>query len=230
MLSSKKWATLCYDTETINRATKHICILSLGVQKQLPENPFIHTPFPILLMTLLMITFHWQSMFPIGLFILYLFVFCLEKRENIFFWQKLLFAFTAQICNKMAFTQHVGLLIQEVNTMLVQSYVFIQISGSADPYSWRISCVPVIPGAVLLEGTVPGKVSKIKLDAQEWLDKERFGESCESQSTEPVTRLPRKGFLPEPNLGEEPGGVLLRAGPLLNGAHLSMTDMVFWNR
>ena len=44
-----------------NRPTKQICIPSLRLQKQLPENPFIHRQLSILLMTLLMKTFHWLA-------------------------------------------------------------------------------------------------------------------------------------------------------------------------
>lgn len=50
--------------KAINRPTKQIRVPSLRLQKQLPENPFIHIQLPILLMTLLMITFHWLGKVP----------------------------------------------------------------------------------------------------------------------------------------------------------------------
>lgn len=41
-----------------NRPTKQIYVQGLRQQKQLPENPLIRRQLAILLMTLLMITFH----------------------------------------------------------------------------------------------------------------------------------------------------------------------------
>lgn len=83
----------------INRPTKQIRILSLRPQKQLPENPFLHTQLPIVLMTLLMITFHWLAKVPTLLSILFIFFFR-ANWEKALFWQKLPVVFTEQNCNK----------------------------------------------------------------------------------------------------------------------------------
>lgn len=73
--SCRKWAALCHDTEEINRPTKQIRVPSLRLQKQLPENPFIHIQLPILLMTLLMTTLYWLAELPTPLSILFIFDF-----------------------------------------------------------------------------------------------------------------------------------------------------------
>lgn len=225
MLSSKKWATLSYDTEEINRPTKHICILSLRVQKTITRKSIytytVSNSFNDSINDNIPLTGQVSNCIVHFIFLCF---FCLEKREKMFFRQKLLFAFTSQICNKTAVThQNVGHLIQEINTTLVHTYVFIQIPGYGDPYSWRVLCVPVVQGAVLLEGIVPGKVSKIKLVAREWLDKERFGDSSESRSTGPDT-LTQKKAPPGAKPGRGTWRCASESWTLLHGAHLSIAQ------
>lgn len=79
LYSCRKWATFSYDTEEINRPTKPIAIPSLRLQKQLPENPFLHMQRPILLTTLLMITFHWLAKVPTLLSVLLVFM---EQKDS----------------------------------------------------------------------------------------------------------------------------------------------------
>lgn len=80
--SCRKWAALCHDTKEINRPTKQIRVPSLRLQKQLPENPFIHIQLPIPLMTLLMITLHWLAELPTPLSILFIFDFFFFLGQN----------------------------------------------------------------------------------------------------------------------------------------------------